>query len=34
MKVNPSEMFKNNKKYSQFDELGIPTHDGKGEPLS
>lgn len=32
--VPPSEMFKNDSNYSQFDEEGIPTHDNQGEPLS
>merc|ERR1739848_551674 len=34
MKVNPMEMFKDPKKYSKYDEKGIPTHDVKGEELS
>ncbi|CAD5114673.1 unnamed protein product [Dimorphilus gyrociliatus] len=32
--IPPSEMFKNDTSYSQFDEEGVPTHDSNGEPLS
>ncbi len=27
MSVNPVEMFREDKKYTQFDEQGIPTHE-------
>lgn len=27
MSVNPTEMFRGEKKYTQFDENGIPTHE-------
>lgn len=32
--IPPSEMFKNDSNYSQFDEEGVPTHDSKGEQLT
>ncbi len=35
MKVNPKEMFLSEiKKYSQFDENGLPTHDQTGKELN
>lgn len=36
-KIHPKDLFQNEeffKLYSKFDELGIPTHDNAGEPLS
>ncbi|CCG20585.1 tRNA-Cys synthetase [Candida orthopsilosis Co 90-125] len=33
-KIPPSELFKNDPSYKEFDEMGIPTIDNKGEEIS
>lgn len=34
LKIPPSELFKNDPSYKEFDEMGIPTIDNKGEEIS